>query len=138
MDSAEPSGGTLLAPPVVLVAVVDIVAVLLAVVADVVFVVPLLVLAPFVVALPVVLVGPESPPESSLQPKAKPSSKPANNEACMTWSKRMGGAYGRTHPFSKQTTRLGNLVHGAWRGSGADLGSAQPPSSRHRCQLQLF
>ena len=105
MDSAEPSGGTLLAPPVVLVAVLVTVteleaAVLDAVVFDVVgFVVAVFVVPPLVEPLLAVLSS--EPPESSLQPEARPRSKAATREACMTWSKRMAGSIRRRAAFFK-------------------------------------
>src|SRR5688572_23000366 len=118
MASAELSAGTLLLPPVVLVAVADEVAVLVALVLVPVVPVPVVpvpvvpvpvVLAPVVLApvvlVPVVLVLSEPSSASSLQPKASPSSNAAYKKVGLTWTKRMTEAYGDSPAFQSKRSR---------------------------------
>lgn len=118
MAAAELSAGTLLSPPVVLVAVAVELAVLVTLVlvdvavpvvlVPVVPVVPVVlvpvVLVPVVVAF-VVLVLSEPSPESSLQPKASPSSNAAYKNEGLSWTKRMAEAYGGGAVFQSKRSR---------------------------------
>src|SRR6187402_56456 len=100
MEAAEPSGGTLLAPPVVLL--------------DeelVVLLVPTVVLGEVVAPMVVPIVPPPSglPSESSPQPKARPRRKTLATHSV----NRMAGAYGGGDLFSKQTRAMVAQERGA-------------------------